>query len=57
MCVCVFFTLHSVQCQLIQLFARGIEEEEEEEKQQQWQQQGGVLKDSCILWAPEQSLH
>ncbi|XP_042367596.1 ceramide kinase [Plectropomus leopardus] len=38
----------SVQCQLIRLFARGIEEQ---------QQQQGVSEDPCTLWAPEPDSH
>ncbi|XP_074481751.1 ceramide kinase isoform X1 [Sebastes fasciatus] len=38
----------SVQCQLIRLFARGIEEQ---------QQQQCVLEDPCTLWALEPSTH
>nr|XP_046235181.1 ceramide kinase [Scatophagus argus] len=41
----------SVQCQLIRLFARGIEEE------QQQQQQQCVFEDPCTLWALEPSSH
>ncbi|XP_073336894.1 ceramide kinase [Pagrus major] len=41
----------SVQCQLIRLFARGIEE------QQQQQQQQCVFEDPCTLWALEPSTH
>lgn len=52
-----FFPLCSVHCQLIRLFARGIEEEEEGEEHDEQQQQGGLLKDSCTLSVPEQSLH